>query len=163
LKNSVPPGCDWQGIERPTFATSRLLTARADVGGRARYERSIPYTSTHRARVKFTRIKLRPGLGAIGEAALSSRTSVGFGGVDASNTRHDAVKETIRCVEKLGLKGIFIEPGRQLLSHPADERLKPVYEACISLHVAVVLMSAPYAGADINASTPIYVDRLATS
>ncbi len=88
---------------------------------------------------------------------------VGFGGIDGSNTRHDAVKETIRCVEELGLKGIFIEPGRQLLSHPADERLRPVYEACVGLHVPVVLMSGPYAGADINASNPVYVDQLATS
>ncbi|MEI9803977.1 MAG: hypothetical protein WDN48_05315 [Pseudolabrys sp.] len=57
---------------------------------------------------------------------------IGFGGIDASNQRHNAVEETVRCVEKLGLKGIFVEPGRQLLSHPADERLNPLYEACIS-------------------------------
>jgi predicted TIM-barrel fold metal-dependent hydrolase len=90
------------------------------------------------------------------------RRLVGFGGIDTSNTRHDAVKETIRCVEQLGLKGIFIEPGRQLISHPADERLNPVYEACIGLRVPVVVMSGPYAGADINASHPVYVDQLAT-
>jgi hypothetical protein len=87
---------------------------------------------------------------------------IGYGGIDGSNTRHDAVAETIRCVEKLGLKGIFIEPGRQLLSHPADERLNPVYEACLSLKVPVVVMSGPYAGADIGASHPIYIDQLAT-
>ena len=87
---------------------------------------------------------------------------LGFAGIDASNTRHDAVKETIRCVEQLGLKGIFIEPGRQLLSHPADERLNPIYEACMGLRVPVVVMSGPYAGADINASHPVYVDQLAT-
>lgn len=87
---------------------------------------------------------------------------VGFGGIDGSNTRHDAVKETVRCVEQLGLKGIFIEPGRQLLSHPADERLSPLYEACLGLKVPVVVMSGPYAGSDINASHPVYVDQLAT-
>ena len=87
---------------------------------------------------------------------------VGFGGIDASNTRHDAVAETVRCVEKLGLKGIFVEPGRQLLSHPADERLFPLYEACTGLKVPVVVMSGPYAGADINASHPVYIDQLAT-
>lgn len=87
---------------------------------------------------------------------------VGFGGIDASNKTHNAVHETLRCVEQLGLKGIFIEPGRQLLSHPADERLNPVYEACISLSVPVVVMSGPYAGADISASHPLYIDQLAT-
>jgi predicted TIM-barrel fold metal-dependent hydrolase len=87
---------------------------------------------------------------------------IGFGGIDASNTRHNAVDETVRCVEKLGLKGIFVEPGRQLLSHPADERLNPLYEACIGLDVPVIVMSGPYAGADIGASHPTQVDQLAT-
>ena len=87
---------------------------------------------------------------------------IGFGGIDASNTKHDAVKETVRCIEKLGLSGIFVEPGRQLLSHPADERLNALYEACIDLNVPVVVMSGPYAGADIGASHPIQIDQLAT-
>ena len=87
---------------------------------------------------------------------------VGFGGIDASNTRHDAVAETKRCVETLGLKGIFVEPGRQLLSNANDERLYPLYETCIGLNVPALVMSGPYAGADIGASDPIAFDRLAT-
>ena len=87
---------------------------------------------------------------------------IGFGGIDGSNKNTMRWQETVRCVEKLGLKGIFIEPGRQLLSHPADERLNPVYEACVGLNVPVVVMSGPYAGADIGASHPIYIDQLAT-
>jgi predicted TIM-barrel fold metal-dependent hydrolase len=87
---------------------------------------------------------------------------IGFGGIDTSNTKHNAVDETIRCAEKLGLKGIFIEPGRQLLSHAADERLNPVYQACTDLGLSVVVMSGPYAGADIGASHPVYIDQLAT-
>jgi hypothetical protein len=87
---------------------------------------------------------------------------IGFGGIDASNGRHNAVDETVRCVEKLGLKGIFVEPGRQLLSHPADERMFPVYETCIKLKIPVVVMSGPYAGADIGASHPVAIDQLAT-
>lgn len=87
---------------------------------------------------------------------------IGFGGIDTSNTKHNAVEETVRCVEKLGLKGIFVEPGRQLLSHPADERLNPIYEVCIALKVPVVVMSGPYAGADIGACQPIHIDQLAT-
>lgn len=87
---------------------------------------------------------------------------VGFGGIDASNTKHNAVDETVRCIEKLALKGIFVEPGRQLLSHPADDRLNALYEACVSLNVPVVLMSGPYSGADIGASHPVQIDQLAT-
>jgi hypothetical protein len=90
------------------------------------------------------------------------RRLVGFGGIDASNTRHNAVDETVRCVEKLGLKGIFVEPGRQLVSDADDERLSPLYDACIGLNVPVVVMSGPYAGADIGASHPLAIDRLAT-
>lgn len=87
---------------------------------------------------------------------------VGFGGIDTSNTCHNAIKETIRCVEMLGLKGIFVEPGRQLQSHPADERLYRVYEACVDLNVPVVVMTGPYAGVDIAASHPVYIDQIAT-
>ena len=87
---------------------------------------------------------------------------IGFGGIDASNTKHDAVEETVRCIEKLGLKGIFVEPGRQLLSHPADERLNPLYEACVGLNIPVVIMSGPYAGTDIGVSHPTQIDQLAT-
>ena len=31
----------------------------------------------------------------------------------------------------LGLKGIFVEPGRVFGTHAADERAWPVYETCI--------------------------------
>ncbi len=41
--------------------------------------------------------------------AKYSKHLIGFGSIDTSNTKHNAVEETIRCAEKLGLKGIFIE------------------------------------------------------
>ncbi|TEA76934.1 amidohydrolase family protein [Allopusillimonas ginsengisoli] len=85
-----------------------------------------------------------------------------FAGIDVSNTAHNAVEETVRSVKTLGLKGIFIEPGRQIQSTPDDERVFPVYEKCIELGVPVNLMSGPYAGADIGVSDPLYVDRLCT-
>lgn len=85
-----------------------------------------------------------------------------FAGIDVSNTAHDAVKETERSITSLGLKGIFIEPGRQIQSTPDDERIFPVYEKCIELDIPVNLMSGPYAGADIGVSDPLYVDRLCT-
>lgn len=85
-----------------------------------------------------------------------------FAGIDVSNTAHNAVEETVRSVKSLGLKGIFIEPGRQIQSTPDDERIFPVYETCIELDIPVNLMSGPYAGADIGVSDPLYVDRLCT-
>ncbi|MCC6534204.1 MAG: amidohydrolase [Burkholderiales bacterium] len=87
---------------------------------------------------------------------------MGLGGIDPSNTAHDAVRETERCVRELGLKGIFVEPGRALQSHPDDPRMYPIYEKCIELDVAINLMSGPYAGPDIETSNPLYVDRVAT-
>ncbi|KCV39395.1 amidohydrolase family protein [Bordetella bronchiseptica E014] len=85
-----------------------------------------------------------------------------FAGIDVSNTAHNAVEETVRSIKSLGLKGIFIEPGRQIQSTPDDERIFPVYEKCIELDIPVNLMSGPYAGADIGVSDPLYVDRLCT-
>lgn len=85
-----------------------------------------------------------------------------FAGIDVSNTAHNAVEETARSIRSLGLKGIFIEPGRQIQSTPDDERIFPVYEKCIELGIPVNLMSGPYAGADIGVSDPLYVDRLCT-
>ena len=87
---------------------------------------------------------------------------IGFGGIDVSGTRHDPVKETERCVNELGLRGIFIEPGRCLLTHPADEKVWPLYEACEAGGIPVVIMSGPFAGADISSSHPMYIDQVAT-
>jgi predicted TIM-barrel fold metal-dependent hydrolase len=87
---------------------------------------------------------------------------IGLGGIDPSNSAHDAVKETERCVRGLALKGIFVEPGRALQSSPDDPRMYPIYEKCIELDVPVNLMSGPYAGPDIEVSNPLYVDRVAT-
>src|SRR5688572_7622446 len=87
---------------------------------------------------------------------------VGLAGIDPTNTVHDAVKETERCIRSLGLKGIFLEPGRALGTGPDDPRLFPIYEKCLELGVPVSIMSGPYAGPDIEVSNPLYVDRLAT-
>lgn len=87
---------------------------------------------------------------------------VGLAGIDPSNTVHDAVRETERCIRSLGLKGIFLEPGRALGAGPDDPRLNPIYEKCLEVGVPVSVMSGPYAGADISLSDPVHVDRLAT-
>jgi len=85
-----------------------------------------------------------------------------FAGIDPTNTVHDAVEETERCIRKLGLKGVFLEPGRSLGRGPDDSRLFPIYEKCLELGVPVNLMSGPNAGLDIDASNPLYVDRVAS-
>lgn len=87
---------------------------------------------------------------------------VGFAGIDCSNTVHDAVAETRRCLADLGLRGIFVEPGRALGAAPDDERLFPIYEQCMAAGAPVSIMTGPYAGPDIAASAPVSIDRLAT-
>jgi uncharacterized protein len=87
---------------------------------------------------------------------------IGFGGIDVSNTVHDAVAETERCLGTLQLAGIFIEPGRALGCAPDDERIFPVYEACMAANAPVNVMTGPFAGPDIESSHPIHIDRLAT-
>lgn len=87
---------------------------------------------------------------------------VGLGGIDPSNRVHDALAETCRCLDDLGLKGIFLEPGRTLACLPDDPRLYPLYEACLERQAVVSLMTGPYAGSDIAYSDPVAVDRLAT-
>jgi predicted TIM-barrel fold metal-dependent hydrolase len=87
---------------------------------------------------------------------------IGLGGIDPSNTVHDSVRETERCIRELNLKGIFVEPGRALQSNPDDPRMYPLYEKCIELDVPINLMSGPYAGPDIECANPLYVDRVAT-
>jgi len=87
---------------------------------------------------------------------------IGLAGIDPTNTIHDAVKETERSIRGLGLKGIFLEPGRAFGTGPDDARLFPIYEKCLELKVPVNVMSGPYAGPDIGVSDPLYIDRLAT-
>jgi len=87
---------------------------------------------------------------------------IGLAGIDPTNTIHNAVQETDRCIRSLGLKGIFLEPGRALGVGPDDPRLFPIYEKCLELKVPVNIMSGPYAGPDIEVSNPLYIDRLAT-
>ena len=45
---------------------------------------------------------------------------------------------------------------------PTDDRINALYEACIGLDVPVVMMSGPYAGADIGVNRPTQIDQLAT-
>lgn len=85
---------------------------------------------------------------------------VGFAGIDVSSTLHNAVAETERSIKKLGLRGVFIEPGRTG-GVPSDRRCYPVYETCAALDVPVMIMSGPFAGPTIEATQPWHVDQVA--
>jgi len=87
---------------------------------------------------------------------------IAFAGIDPTSTVHDAVQETERSIRELGLKGIFLEPGRSLGTGPDDARLFPIYDKCVELDVPVNLMGGPFGGLDIDAGNPLYVDRVAT-
>jgi uncharacterized protein len=85
---------------------------------------------------------------------------VGCAGIDLTNTVHDALEETDRCI-KLGFRAIHIEPARSLDAMPNDRRIWPVYQRCIELDVPVVLMTGPLAGPTIEYTNPVYIDDLA--
>ena len=87
---------------------------------------------------------------------------VGFAGIDVSNTLHDAIEEIDRYVRDGELKGVFVEPQRAMEAHLDDARLNPVYEKCIELDVPVVVMTGPFAGANIALTDPAHIDGVAS-
>jgi len=87
---------------------------------------------------------------------------IGFAGIDASNTLHDALKEIDTYVAREGLHGIFVEPQRAFKGHPDDPRIFPIYERCLELDVPVVISSGPYSGPDISFTDPAHIDVVAS-
>lgn len=85
---------------------------------------------------------------------------VGYAGVDVSGTLHDPIAETARAIQELGLRGVFVEPGRTG-GVPSDRRCYPIYETCAALGVPVVVMSGPFAGPSLEATHPSHVDQVA--
>jgi predicted TIM-barrel fold metal-dependent hydrolase len=87
---------------------------------------------------------------------------IGFGAVDPAEGIKAAVDEVERCVKKLGLKGIAMDPGTTKFQMAYDDRrCWPVYAACAGLGVPVVLMTGPFAGPDISYTHPAGIDRIA--
>ena len=85
----------------------------------------------------------------------------GFAGIDVTGSEHDPLAEVERCVTELGLKGIFVEPGRSLGTNVADRSLYPIYERCQQDRLPVLVMTGPYAGATIEATHPAAIDVVA--
>jgi len=85
---------------------------------------------------------------------------VGFAGVDPMDS--GVVDELRRSIEYLGCRGIAITPG---WSDPPlyddDERVYPVYQACLDLKAPVMITSSHYIGADMTYSMPTHIQQVA--
>jgi uncharacterized protein len=83
-----------------------------------------------------------------------------FAGVDPGHP--DAMQEVERALGELECRGLSLTPG---WSDPPidvdDRRLDPIYAACHDAGVPVVLTMSHYLGADLHASDPVRVQRLA--
>ena len=90
------------------------------------------------------------------------REFIAVGGIDASNTFHDALSEIDRCVGKLGMKAVCIEPGRAPGCDIDDERLFPLYDKCQTLDVTMILQtSGGNGGIYVDYAHPSHVERVA--
>jgi len=87
---------------------------------------------------------------------------VGVGGIDPTGYYHDPVAEIKRCHE-LGLKGIFIEPGRSFPGCRLDDaRLYPIYQTCSDLGMFInPQTSGPLGGTNVDYANPMYIDHVA--
>ena len=87
---------------------------------------------------------------------------VGVAGIDVSNTMHDALTEVARCVDDLGLRAVFIEPGRAPGCNLDDPRLYPLYEFCSRRRVALIPQTSGLLGGRlVDYANPKYVERVA--
>ena len=86
---------------------------------------------------------------------------IGVAGIDAGNVLHNAVEEIERS-HKLGLRVVFIEPGRSPGCAVDDRRLYPIYEKCAELDMMMIPQtSGPYAGNNMDCAHPHRLDRVA--
>lgn len=87
---------------------------------------------------------------------------IGVAGIDAGNVFHNALGELERCVKVLGLKAVFIEPGRSPGCLLDDRRLYPIYEKCVELNVPLIPQTSAYIGGkNIEYGHPKYIDQIA--
>jgi predicted TIM-barrel fold metal-dependent hydrolase len=86
---------------------------------------------------------------------------IGVGGIDAGNVIHDAIAEIDSCVA-LGLRAIFIEPGRSPGCDLSDRRLYPIYEKCVERGLVIIPQtSGPWGGKELECVHPRHLDRVA--
>ena len=86
---------------------------------------------------------------------------IGVAGIDAGNVLHDSMQELERCAQ-MGLRVMFIEPGRSPGCDIDDRRLYPLYEKCLE-HDMVFFpqTSGPWGGKNIDYAHPRHIDQVA--
>ena len=86
---------------------------------------------------------------------------IGVAGIDAGNVLHDSLAELDRCAQ-MGLRVMFIEPGRSPGCDIDDRRLYPLYEKCLE-HGMVFFpqTSGPWGGKSIDYAHPRHIDQVA--
>ena len=86
---------------------------------------------------------------------------IGVGGIDAGNGFHDALQEIDKC-KRLGLRAIFIEPGRSPGCNLDDRRLYPIYEKCLEHGMVLIPQTSGLLGGEsIDYANPMHLDRVA--
>jgi predicted TIM-barrel fold metal-dependent hydrolase len=86
---------------------------------------------------------------------------IGVGGIDAGGVLHDPIAEIDRCVS-LGLRAVFIEPGRSPGCDISDRRIYPIYEKCLEHDIAVIPQtSGPWGGKVFECVHPRHLDQVA--
>ena len=84
-----------------------------------------------------------------------------IGGIDAGNVFHNALEEIEKC-HRLGLRAVFIEPGRSPGCNIDDRRLYPLYEKCVELGLGMVPQTSGYfGGKSIDFANPVHLDQVA--
>ena len=86
---------------------------------------------------------------------------IGVAGIDAGNVFHNALEEIDRC-HKMGLRAIFIEPGRSPKCNLDDRRLYPIYQKCLDLNMTLIPQTSGALGGElVDYANPKYVERIA--
>ncbi len=86
---------------------------------------------------------------------------IGVAGIDCGNVLHNAIDEIERSSE-LGLRIVFIEPGRSPGCDIDDRRLYPIYEKCVERDMVLFPQtSGSWGGKSIDYAHPRHIDQLA--
>jgi uncharacterized protein len=87
---------------------------------------------------------------------------VGVAGIDPSNQMHIAMDELRRSIDELGLRAVFIEPGRAPGCNLDDPRLYPIYELCAERNVTVIPQTSGLLGGRlVDYANPKYIEHVA--
>lgn len=88
---------------------------------------------------------------------------IGVAGIDTGNRFHEAVREIESC-HAMGLRSVFIEPGRSPGCNLDDPRLFPIYQKCQDLNMTLIPQtSGPFGGASVDYANPKHIERVAAN